>query len=96
MTVLDFREIASKAINQHASEHRMLVNQQVLIVLDYVLDRAERGEMVMTYSPFEPLMKETVEILKNKHQLKMVICTKTGEGTKYTISISANDEPFYP
>jgi hypothetical protein len=96
MTALDFRDIASKVRQNQAMQHLQSVKNQVKIVLQFILDAAERGELVTTYNPELPLMKETVEILKQKHNIAMVIGTNTGEGTRYTMSIKADDSPFYP
>lgn len=96
MTATDFRDIASTVRQNQALQHLQSVNKQVLVVLQFILDAAERGELVTTYNPELPLMKETIEILKQRHKIAMVIGTNTGEGTRYTMSIKCDDGPFYP
>ena len=96
MTAFDFREIATK-IKQHQSlQHLQSIKNQVKFVLQLILETAERGEFVTTYNPDQLLMKEAIEILTQKHQITMEIGTKTGKGTTYTMSIKADDSPFYP
>ena len=76
MTAFDFREIATK-IKQHQSlQHLQSIKNQVKFVLQLILETAERGEFVTTYNPDQPLMKEAIEILTQKHQITMEIGTK--------------------